>query len=420
MVAIAGVVVLAYLSFGVVVYVQGLQAKLSIHICPPGVFPEIQTMQVMDGTSQTVTQIPDCPTQSLRVANELRTAPVVIFGWLPLMIARISMESEPGVGKDMPINTNPPPITDGINVQGLGIFHDSPVENRVKAYQSERLGISFNYPTDYLLFEGKGEGVGGAEYYVITVVPDSTYLHGTIAGINRDSEWPPSIHLAFYREPNLSISLEQWIRTKSQSNFVPSDLAQEGTLTSTTVAGVPALKYRVRGLYDSDYIAFTYGEWVVLAAADDVRFTTDLEAILKSIKSTTVSFWEDTNIKCLPSGHENVSVYSYVALEIFVNGQQEVVPADIGISPICMAEVHTHKSGNKVHIETVEADTQFTLGDLYLVWGQESNRSGFGLKVFVDGEKMWGPVIDDMKIERPEDILLKDGQMIRLEYTNKG
>jgi len=201
------------------------------------------------------------------------------------MIARMSMESKPGVGKDVPINTNLPPLIDGTNVQGLGIFHDSPVENRVKAYQSERLGISFNYPTGYLLFEGKGEGVGGAEYYVITVAPDSTYLREIIAGL-AVGEWPPAMHLAFYHEPNLSISLEQWIRTKSQSNFAPSDPAQEGILTPIEVANIPALKYRVRGLYDSDYLAFAYGEWVVLAADDEMGENTDrdFQVILDSIQ----------------------------------------------------------------------------------------------------------------------------------------
>ncbi len=185
-----------------------------------------------------------------------------------------------------------PSFSDG-DTTGLGVFHDSPVANGVKAYQSERLGISFNYPPGYLLFEGKGEGVGGAEYYVITVAPEM-YVREAIERIG-GGEWPASMHLSFYREPTLAVSniapldyLENWIRTKSQSNFVPSDPAQEGTLTPTEVAGIPALTYRVRGLYDSDYFAFTYGEWVVLAAADDMGENTsrDFQTILSSIALT--------------------------------------------------------------------------------------------------------------------------------------
>ncbi|HEY4479316.1 MAG TPA: hypothetical protein VI981_03100 [Candidatus Paceibacterota bacterium] len=183
-----------------------------------------------------------------------------------------------------------PSFADGDTV-GLGVFHDSPIANGVKAYQSERLGISFKYPPDYLLFEGKGEGVGGVEYYVITVALEM-YVREAIARIG-GGEWPASMHLSFYREPTLAVSnivpldyLENWIRTKSQSNFVPSDPAQEGILTPTEVAGIPALKYRVRGLYDSDYLAFTYGEWVVLASADDMGENTDrdFQVILDSIQ----------------------------------------------------------------------------------------------------------------------------------------
>lgn len=184
-----------------------------------------------------------------------------------------------------PQTITPLMLTDG-DTTGLGVFHDSPIVNGVKAYQSERLGISFNYPPGYLLFEGKGEGVGGAEYYVITVAPEM-YVREAIARIG-GGEWPASMHLAFYREPNLSVSLEQWIRTKPQSNFIPSDPAQEGVITPAVVAGIPAIKYRVRGLYDSDYFAFTYGEWVALAAADDMGENTsrDFQTILSSIVFT--------------------------------------------------------------------------------------------------------------------------------------
>lgn len=208
---------------------------------------------------------------------------------IPLGILRGQPELKLGVFCDQvgePSATEtmrPPTLTDGIEIRGLGEFNDSPAANDVKYYQSERLGISFDYPGNYRLFEGKGEGVGGAEYYVITIAPEP-YISEAIARIAA-SEWPPSMHLSFYRESNLSVSLEQWIRTKPQSNFVPSDSAQEGILTPTAVAGIPALRYHVSGLYESDYIAFTYGEWVVLATADEMGKNTeeDFQTVLSSI-----------------------------------------------------------------------------------------------------------------------------------------
>jgi hypothetical protein len=139
-----------------------------------------------------------------------------------------------------------------------------------------------------------------------------------------------------------------------------------------------------------------------------------------SHKPAVVSYWKDTTVKCLPNGHTNVNAHSHTVLEIMVNGEKEDVPADVGISTACMAEVHTHEADSKIHVETVETGGQFTLGDFYRVWGQQINRSGLGLKVFVDGEQVWGPTVDDMKVKQPDDIILKDDQTIRLEYTNKG
>jgi hypothetical protein len=142
-----------------------------------------------------------------------------------------------------------------------------------------------------------------------------------------------------------------------------------------------------------------------------------------SQRSTPVvdAYWPGTNIACLPNGHVNVDVHTHTKLEIFVNGVQETVPANVGISDTCMAEVHTHEEDNELHIELVD-DTgrNITLGDFYTVWGQDIQRSGLGLEVYVNDEPVWGPIPDMMVVDRPEDIVLEDGDVIRLEYTRKG
>jgi hypothetical protein len=51
-------------------------------------------------------------------------------------------------------------LVDGSNeVAWLGIYHASPIVDGMKSYTSERLGISFKYPSDYVLFEHEGDGV---------------------------------------------------------------------------------------------------------------------------------------------------------------------------------------------------------------------------------------------------------------------
>ena len=123
------------------------------------------------------------------------------------------------------------------------------------------------------------------------------------------------------------------------------------------------------------------------------------------------TYWKDTSIACLPNGHANLAMHIHTTLEIVVDGNEESVPAGIGVANDCLAEVHTHEADNVIHIETSKPDEQFTLGDFYRVWGQDLNRPDLELEIFVDDEKIEGI---------PDTIILKDAQKIRLQYTSNG
>jgi hypothetical protein len=171
----------------------------------------------------------------------------------------------------------------------LGTYQEAPSHNGLKKYQSDRFGVSFSYPEKYLLFETKGEGFEGREYYVVSLRPDSPFIRDLMKGVHYDTETPPAIHLSFYREPSRSLSLEVWVRANSLSNFDLSDPAQSGALEPTTVAGVPAFAYHYEGLYSVDAIAFAYDDWVVIAAVDATTSGTDpqkddFRAILASVQ----------------------------------------------------------------------------------------------------------------------------------------
>lgn len=164
---------------------------------------------------------------------------------------------------------------DESSVPLFGIYRESSVRNGLKEYRSDLFGVSFSYPERYLLFETKGEGAEGKEYYVVTLVPDSPFIRDLMKGVPYDTEGPPSIHFSFYRERSRSVSLEAWIRANWQSNFDSSDPAQSGVLTPTAVAGIPALSYHYEGLYSVDVVAFVYGEWIVIAGVDDAACAGD-------------------------------------------------------------------------------------------------------------------------------------------------
>ena len=188
----------------------------------------------------------------------------------------------------LPSGMNSTSLIDGEQTS-LGVFHDLPVENGVKAFTSDELSISFSYPDGYLLFQREGMLSPALKLHALMITPEASALE-TIECLNKpgcNGHLPASIYFSFYQEPSNILSLEDWIRTKSHSNFDPSDPAQVGILTPTTVAGIPAFRYQVRGLYDFEYITFRHGEWIVLGNFPhgmDEKFSRDFQTILFSIR----------------------------------------------------------------------------------------------------------------------------------------
>lgn len=152
-------------------------------------------------------------------------------------------------------------LTDGEETIG-GTFHKSPSVNGMKSFRFDKFGISLQYPDDHLLFTGSSS---------ISIAPEEKILDA-IARIRTGAgggEGPPGIYFTFFEVSNQFLSLEEWIRTDSRSNWklaLPSWEEQKNTLTPTTVADVPAFEYHNEGLYSYDYVAFEHGDWVVLAS----------------------------------------------------------------------------------------------------------------------------------------------------------
>mgnify|MGYP001557978667 CR=1 FL=1 len=118
-------------------------------------------------------------------------------------------------------------------------------------------------------------------------------------------------------------------------------------------------------------------------------------------------YWKDTAIRCLITGHQNITLHIHPHLRIVVNGADEDIPASVGVSPACMAEVHTHDATGTLHVESSEADKSFTLQDFFDVWGSPLMREGYSLDMTVDGENS----------DALGTLVLRDGQNIILTYT---
>lgn len=75
-------------------------------------------------------------------------------------------------------------------------------------------------------------------------------------------------------------------------------------------------------------------------------------------------------VRCDPV--EQLAVHYHAHLTVLVEGRPVTVPADIGIRPGCLTWLHTHDKSGIIHIEApaAAANTTFTLGDFFDVWGQ--------------------------------------------------
>ncbi|MEX2515097.1 MAG: hypothetical protein WD335_03140 [Candidatus Paceibacterota bacterium] len=104
-------------------------------------------------------------------------------------------------------------------------------------------------------------------------------------------------------------------------------------------------------------------------------------------QSSNASNWEDTDISCIPGGHQSLAFHIHADLKVLVDGQQQIIPANTGISHSCMAEVHTHNTSGQIHIESTNRSTVLTLADFFAVWGEDTERDGYETTVLVNGEE---------------------------------
>jgi hypothetical protein len=122
-----------------------------------------------------------------------------------------------------------------------------------------------------------------------------------------------------------------------------------------------------------------------------------------------ITNYEDTNIACLPNGHQNIASHIHSKLSITVDGKPEIIPANIGINQNCMSEIHTHDETGEIHVETTQVSNidKMTLNEFFIVWKKEILREGYNLKIIQDGKD----------IESAADVKLIDNSKIELVYT---
>lgn len=70
-------------------------------------------------------------------------------------------------------------------------------------------------------------------------------------------------------------------------------------------------------------------------------------------------------------GAEGGAEHIHQHLDIYINGKQTDIPADIGIDQQAsfISPVHTHDTSGIIHIESPTANANYYLGQLFTIWG---------------------------------------------------
>jgi hypothetical protein len=128
-------------------------------------------------------------------------------------------------------------------------------------------------------------------------------------------------------------------------------------------------------------------------------------------------------IQCNPS--EQLLFHVHAHLDIIINGQYYLVPAQIGITDTCFYWLHTHDVTGVIHIES-PVGRDFTLGQFFDIWNKKFNNnqikfnnnqifnyeasSSHPLGVYVNGTKVpSGTNYRDIKLHAHDEIAIVYG-----------
>lgn len=126
----------------------------------------------------------------------------------------------------------------------------------------------------------------------------------------------------------------------------------------------------------------------------------------------------DSDINCLPQGHQRLALHFHPRLTILIEGEPVAVPANIGVTNRCMAELHTHDDSGTIHLESTGSARTFTLGQFFAVWGQPFSAEQI-LDRVADDKFEIVMTVDGEPSQAFGDLVLKDEQEIVISYQAK-
>ena len=103
-------------------------------------------------------------------------------------------------------------------------------------------------------------------------------------------------------------------------------------------------------------------------------------------------------------------------LRIVIDGNDQVIPANIGIRPECMTSIHTHTADGIIHVESPVAK-DFTLGDFFAVWGKPFDQTHI-LDRTTDTARSIVVTVNGSVVTTYENTVLRDKDTIFISYQS--
>lgn len=116
-------------------------------------------------------------------------------------------------------------------------------------------------------------------------------------------------------------------------------------------------------------------------------------------------------------GTEATTYHVHSHLDLFVDGQRQEIPAQIGIlsSPYCLFWLHTHSADGVIHVES-PTKKEFTLGQFLDIWSQ----THMGSKTLFDAvaNKTVTAYVNGTQVQDYRNIPLESRKQMVLAYGN--
>jgi len=101
-------------------------------------------------------------------------------------------------------------------------------------------------------------------------------------------------------------------------------------------------------------------------------------------------------------------------LSISIDGEQQAIPANVGMSGTCLHPIHTHDADGIIHVESPET-RDFILGDFFAVWDKSFTKDQI-LDYAADASHTITMTVNGTSVDTYENTILRDEEQIVITY----